>query len=372
MANLLIVDDNPDICNLLTLVFERAGHKVKSVFCGEEALTLCKDYIPEIVILDVEMPGHKDGFEICRLLLAEPQLEHVPVLFVSSHNDVEYRLKGYEAGASDYLCKPVDPNELLSKIDLNLTHKNEWEQASTKASSATEAAMAAMRTNSELGLVMRFMSDIVSIYSFEKLAEAAVDFLSACGLKSSIQLRWKHLVENSGHSSSLSPLETALLDRGSDADRIATFGSKVMVNAPYASILIKNMWEDKEQRGRFLDHLASVIEALNARVEALGVMAESQHRSRQLESHTGELESLFVDLDAYINSFSKGLHGMLDGLENQLEDLVLNLKLNRGQEEELRDMMSDARSSLEDLSQQGDEFDIRCSRMESSFRELMH
>lgn len=371
MAKLFIVDDNPDICNLLTLVFQRAGHEVKSVESGEAAFEACTDYIPDLIVLDVELPGC-DGFEVCQQLLARGELSHVPVLFVSSHNEIEYRLKGYEAGGADYICKPVEPGELLSKVELNLTQKAEREAAANQVGSATEAAMTAMKANCELGMVMRYMSAVLSTENFGQLAKESVSFLGEFGLKGSVQLRWSREVENSSHIEPISPLEIALLDQGVDADRIASFGSKVMINSPHASILIKNMWEDDEQRGRFLDHLCIVIEALNARTEALGIMADSRQRREQLESCTGQLENLFEDLDSYINNFSRGLTGMLDGLENQLEDLVVNINLSRTQEDELRDMMSDARGSLEDLSREGDEFDIRCNSMQSAFKQLMH
>ncbi len=106
-ARVLIVDDlRPNIkmleARLLAEYFE-----VVSATNGQEALTLCREGKCDIVLLDVMMPG-MDGFEVCRRLKADPRTLHLPVLIVTSLDQPSDRLRGLEAGADDFLIKPVD------------------------------------------------------------------------------------------------------------------------------------------------------------------------------------------------------------------------------------------------------------------------
>lgn len=114
-ARVLIVDDlRPNIkmleARLLAEYFE-----VVSATNGQEALTLCREGKCDIVLLDVMMPG-MDGFEVCRRLKADPRTLHLPVLIVTSLDQPSDRLRGLEAGADDFLIKPVDEIALIARV----------------------------------------------------------------------------------------------------------------------------------------------------------------------------------------------------------------------------------------------------------------
>ena len=114
-ARILVVDDDPVTVELLTELFEYEGYVVSTAFDGFEALAKIKSEKPDIISLNVRMPGI-DGFEVCRRIRADPASAHIPVVMLTGQCDVASRVRGLEAGADDYLTKPFRIIELTSRI----------------------------------------------------------------------------------------------------------------------------------------------------------------------------------------------------------------------------------------------------------------
>ncbi|BCG58626.1 response regulator [Paenibacillus sp. URB8-2] len=117
----LVVDDTPDNIALLSgLLKER--YKVKVATNGEKALAVAKAAPPDLILLDIMMPV-MDGYETCRRLKADRELEDIPVIFLTAKEEVEDENKGFELGAVDYITKPISSPILLSRVKTHLTLK---------------------------------------------------------------------------------------------------------------------------------------------------------------------------------------------------------------------------------------------------------
>ena len=112
-ARLLVVDDEPDIVELLTASLRFAGFEVASAPSGQEALTLAATFRPDLVILDVMMPG-LDGFSVLSRLRGEGH--RVPVLFLTARDATEDKVRGLTTGADDYVTKPFSLSEVIARI----------------------------------------------------------------------------------------------------------------------------------------------------------------------------------------------------------------------------------------------------------------
>ena len=115
IQKILIVDDSPTERYYLTDILVRNGFTVTTADNGEEALAKIRAERPELILMDVVMPG-ANGFQVTRSIARDPELASVPVIICSSKNQETDRIWALCQGACDYIVKPVDPDELLAKI----------------------------------------------------------------------------------------------------------------------------------------------------------------------------------------------------------------------------------------------------------------
>ncbi|MFL0797570.1 MAG: diguanylate cyclase [Cellvibrionaceae bacterium] len=117
MGKVLIVDDDPDIRELLAFILQRADHGITQATNGEEALELVvnRGYSPDLILMDINMPG-MDGYETTRQIRTAFGTHWIPILFITGETDVSCYEKGIEAGGDDYLVKPFNPAVLQAKV----------------------------------------------------------------------------------------------------------------------------------------------------------------------------------------------------------------------------------------------------------------
>lgn len=114
-GRVLVVDDQEPNRLLLTEILGLSGHQAETAASGPEAIAKVGEWEPDLVLLDVHMPG-MDGFEVCRMLRGKPATASLPIILVTSLDHREHRLTGIEAGANDYLTKPIDRAELVLRV----------------------------------------------------------------------------------------------------------------------------------------------------------------------------------------------------------------------------------------------------------------
>lgn len=120
---LLLVDDQA--INIQLLHREFAGdYEMNMATSGEQALKLCKAQAPDLILLDVEMPG-LNGFEVCQQLKAEASTRDIPVIFVTAHNDASQETRGLEVGAVDFIAKPINPKVVRARVKTHITLKQQ-------------------------------------------------------------------------------------------------------------------------------------------------------------------------------------------------------------------------------------------------------
>ncbi len=110
---LLVIDDDPNICDLLRYYFENEGYEVKTANDGIEGLSYFKMYEPDLVLLDLMLPKNKDGNQVCREIRA---ISSKPVIMISAKDEVLDTVVGLELGADDFVVKPFDMKELSARI----------------------------------------------------------------------------------------------------------------------------------------------------------------------------------------------------------------------------------------------------------------
>jgi two-component system alkaline phosphatase synthesis response regulator PhoP len=114
---ILVVDDEAGARTLIGIMLERGGFEVIKAENPEATLQLLEHEQPDMIILDVMMPGDIDGIDLCALIRRRPQTQKTPVLILSARGDAESVRRGMDAGADDYLPKPILHHDLVAKVE---------------------------------------------------------------------------------------------------------------------------------------------------------------------------------------------------------------------------------------------------------------
>ncbi|PCK09607.1 MAG: histidine kinase [Alteromonadaceae bacterium] len=114
-AKVLIVDDTPPNVDLLRNILSSLNYKISFSYDGHRALKIAPHFQPDLILLDVNMPGI-DGFETCRQLKTNPLTQHIPIIFVTAHTESSALSKAFECGAIDYITKPIKESEVIARV----------------------------------------------------------------------------------------------------------------------------------------------------------------------------------------------------------------------------------------------------------------
>lgn len=329
----LIVDDSADD---IQFVMENLKQEfaVLVATSGKKGLELAaKNPQPDVILMDVMMP-EMDGYETCRKLKENDKTKNIDVIFVSAHDTTEEKLAGYDAGGSDYLIKPVQHEELLQKVSLAIDLKEAREETSNEKDMAFQTAMTAMTSAGEQGVVLEFLRSSYAITDIVELAYLIVDSVAKYDLKCSVQLRTFDNTIHYGTRAPLPPLEEELLKRLKDEGRIIEQGKRAIFNFGGVSVLIKNMPEDEDKRGRLRDHLAILFEGADAKLESLVLHQQLNDLVRKSKD---TLKIIEVEQIAHKTQSQS----IMDAMLQKLEASFLNWGLNEDQETVLIQVVQD-------------------------------
>ena len=129
--NILIVDDEPDILEFLKYNFKKENFKVQTADNGKDGIKKAKRNQPDLILLDVMMP-ELDGIETCRMLRDMPQFSNTIIVFLTARNEDYSEIAGFEAGADDYINKPIRPRALLARVKSLLKRRQKTEKTKTE------------------------------------------------------------------------------------------------------------------------------------------------------------------------------------------------------------------------------------------------
>jgi len=294
-----------------------SDYDLTTVSSLDDARSLLKTEKPDLVLLDIE---DVHGITLCEEVREEFTQEELPVFFLATLDNDHDRMRCYDAGGNDFLAKPYDIGEMQSKVKSLLSQKTALAQLKAASANASETAMTAMTYGSELGTLMGFFERSLSCNDLENLADLTLETCQSFGLGVSIQLRVTGQVVNRSDGT-LAPLEEQLLNQGGSpgAIKIARLNNRCMFNAPYVSLFFKQMSPDDPRTGRLIDHMTFLLDACNARVDAIYVrMTAADRTSKGINSAADLATSL-------ITEFTSKLDLLVDKVDDGIQDLELEV-----------------------------------------------
>jgi DNA-binding response OmpR family regulator len=175
MSKIMIVDDDANMRLLVEMAIRKNGDfTILSCGSGEAALKMVTDEKPDLVLLDVMMPG-MNGYEVCRIIKSNPETKFTAVIIVSSLRDVNDKLKGMETGADDYMVKPFNPDELFGRIKARLRIQELEKELVGKKQIETVLSMAVTLQHEINNPLAGIMGNAEVLKKWQKLGPAEVD-----------------------------------------------------------------------------------------------------------------------------------------------------------------------------------------------------
>ena len=179
-GDILIVDDSQPTQHVLSRLLTEQGYTVRSASDGPTALRVAEAEPPDLILLDVRMPG-MDGYEVCQQLKSADQTRDIPVIFISALGLVEDKVKGFEAGGEDFVTKPLQGEEILARLKTHLALRNAQKsleeknaQLQREIAERVQAEEALRRYTERLGVLREIDQGILAAQSPESIAQAAV------------------------------------------------------------------------------------------------------------------------------------------------------------------------------------------------------
>lgn len=114
-VRILAVDDSATILEMIKAILESGGYEVITASDGNEALVTAREHSPDLILLDVMLPG-LDGYRVCRLLKFDQKYKHIPIIMLTAKSEEQAMVTGLRTGANQYLTKPVEPERLLAAV----------------------------------------------------------------------------------------------------------------------------------------------------------------------------------------------------------------------------------------------------------------
>jgi len=341
----MIVDDAEDNRMLQRMLLED-HYNVAEAVSGEDCITQIEHAVPDLILLDVNML-EMNGYETCMHLRKQTKTANTPIIFVSALYKPEERLQGYEAGADDYLTKPIDGEKLLERVNYHLESHVEIVKVQKQAKDSMNVALEAMTYSSEIGQLIDFVKQSQEVKTLEGLGEkvckAADEFsLNACAYVVGAKNPFANCERDS--------LEAKVLEKARlSSERIIHIGIRTIVKSDQISLLIKNMPIDDESRyGRIKDHLAVLVSICDGRLLALQAQQDlASQRSSVLGRVIIVTEEKLKQFNEKIIQHDDEVRKIMEGMITELESILFSLGLDEDQEATLMALAYRATEKLE-------------------------
>ena len=347
----LIVDDSPED---IQVIMQNLKDKYAVLVAnnGTKAIEMAnKERKPDVILLDIMMPGI-DGYETCRQLKSNPNTQDIDIIFVSANDTVEEKMAGYDVGASDYVIKPVHPEELRQKVDLAIDNQAVREQIGE----LMQTTMYVISSSGEQGIVINFLREIAVINSLEALAKLIVETIHEYNLKCTVQIRSATETYHYGTKYPVPPLEQELLTRQKDGEKIFSWSNRCIYNFNNISLLIKNMPVDEEMSGRLRDNIATIVESGGARLRVMD-------QDSALSNLVTDSKIIFKEIaDEQLDHKLANKHIMEDLLD-EIEESFISWGLSENQEHTLIDIVQRSITRSMELYDKGRETDKKMTQI---------
>ncbi len=307
--------------------------------------------------------------ELLISLRSSAEYADLPVFILSQANQHELIHYAYSIGANDYLNYPCDPTLLLFRIEALIASRQRVkcisEEYETRLQEATQIALAAMRSSSDIGTIVNFVHESSKFSSYQEIAKQVLAVISSLGLVGCVEIRMDDESLLLSSSGSPSAFEREIIETGRNKRRIISKAKMALFNYPGLSLLVKNLpIESPEVTGRYHDLLCQLADAAQTRVRSLrfeNVVLEQSFRA------TGMVE--LIRQKSHDNLVH--MHGIVNKLYSRIQESLNLLGLSEAQEEIILNMIEASLSELDYLHENNVALEAHCIQMANEMQQVL-
>lgn len=348
------IDDDPLILEVMREILEPEC-AVETFESVEACLPRFEVEKPGMFLLDVSLPG-MDGYAFCRTIKDDESLRNIPVTFVSSHDTIDARLKGYDAGGEDFIVKPFAPEEVLRKIKVAQQITQSKKALEEQAKAANSFSMMMMTSMGESGVVMQFLGKLFTWNSEQEVAAGMLELLQSYQLEGVAQTRVTQRTLTLSAAGTNLPLEVSVLNHVRNQGRVFEFRNRGVYNTDHITLMVNNMpVHDPDLCGRLRDHLSLVAQGADSRLQAI----ETEEANRRNRAGIDDaLQSIRESISAMRQAHGQDRAAsseLLIELEQSMARAFVHLGLSSDQERHMEDLVHDFMKRMMELQDRGEE-----------------
>ncbi|OUS25635.1 hypothetical protein A9Q99_20850 [Gammaproteobacteria bacterium 45_16_T64] len=261
----MVVDDD-DISQTLIEGILEESFDLTFASSGNECLDKLQSSATEVVLLDVNMPG-MNGLEVCRAIRMLEQHQNIPIIFVSASDTKEEIIAGYEAGADDYITKPLHHDALLARVEMNALQARTQAHIQNTLTGTSPESINRQFINSP---VFQFIDLSSQAATYEDLARAIFEITTHMELSCLIQIVGPYDTCHFSDDGTIKPIEPSIIQQMKSQGRCCSFGQRLIINYPEISLFVRNMPLNDELRNvQIKEALLHVVRLADSRLETI-------------------------------------------------------------------------------------------------------
>ena len=354
---LLVVDDDPITCAILEAAINH-HFEVKIVVSGEACLQVVSEFQPDLVILDIDMPGI-NGYETCRSL-RESNIT-APVIFLSSCDSLEDRLEAFDSGGDDFLTKPTENELILRKAQLAIKAKAARDQIASEKESYEQMAMTFLDSMGDSGVLQNYTRANFDCTDYATLLQNTLQATQHLSLECHIQIRFPGGSLSCTPNGPAGPLEESVLTQVATLGRLFQFKKRLVTNFDHITIIILNLPDAAEAAGRIRDNIAILAEIAEAFINGITLRINSAASAEKIRNANFQAASSIDILRKKYRNQQVETRLLQDELIREVEKTYVHLGLTESQERTISDVLYKNTEKVLLLFEQSEEFEKQFS-----------
>ncbi|MBQ4837273.1 MULTISPECIES: response regulator [Pseudoalteromonas] len=361
IAKVLIVDDEEAVRDMITAAL-KPFFVCEQAESASDAFAILEHFDPQVVLMDISMPGI-DGLAACEKIKTEIAPANCAVFLVSGYNNLDMRLRAFDVGADDFIAKPFQMKELVTKVQRVCEFINSQTLLKASEQESITLALSSMQQASHYSLVMQFFKLLNQCSDQQQVINQFFSTMKQLGMLTSIMIKQEQMHFYGPGGTQISPIEQNIFELLCTKGRLHNFGRRLIVNEKHISFLIKNMPESPEENGAIQDISVAIIEGVEAKLIDLGrqhavekIVLDITNGISELHTISEEYKSLILDVTNDLNQQISSSFHILDLTEEQ-ELFIANLIAKEAKKlSAIEPKMDLLKSNLTDIIEQTDKY----------------